>query len=186
MTNSGQPLAGVKLRLEGSKATVATTDANGYYSFSDLRAGGNYTVTPVRDKTDFKPLHRSFDNLTHDGSADFNGDGKRDSEPPVKCDEGRERQIIIDTYSARWRESVERERQKVIAENTRDGERAEATLVPQESQFQFFKECKAATVTANFTWQIKASRPQAPARDLNVSRQQTHLCGKMLGKWNCR
>ena len=184
VTNSGQPLAGVKIRLEGSKATVATTDANGYYAFSDLRAGGSYTVTPVRDKTDFKPLHRSFDNLTHDGSADFNGDVNHDSEPPVKCDEGRERQNIIDAYSGRWRESVERERQKVIAENTRDGERGEATLIPHEPLILFFKECKGAAVTYKYTWRIKIADARG-FRDRNVSGQRILPCGKMLGKWRC-
>jgi hypothetical protein len=185
VTNSGQPIAGVKIRLEGSKATTAITDANGYYAFNDLRAGGSYTVTPIHDKADFKPLNRSFDNLTQDGSADFAGNVQRDQEPPVKCDESRERQIIKETYSGRWRESVERERQKVIAENTRDGERGEATLVPREPQIFLLNNCKAATVIYKYTWQIKATHPHAPSRDLNVSRQRTILCGKMLGRWMC-
>lgn len=185
VTNSGQPIAGVKIRLEGSKATVATTDASGYYSFNDLRAGGSYTVTPIGDKTDFKPLNRSFDNLTQDGSADFAGDNKRESEPPVKCDEGHERKIIVDTHSARWRQSVERERQKVIAENTRNGLMGEATLVPQEAQVMFVKECKAATVTYKYTWQIKVFDAATPVKDLNVSRQRIFGCGKMLGRWFC-
>lgn len=193
MTVAGQPVAGVKVRLEGSKATTATTDASGYYAFSDLRAGSSYTITPLRDKTNFKPFNRSFDNLTQDGSADFVGDGERereperDSKPESKCteaDEGRERKIIIDTYSAPWRESAERERQKVIRENIRDGERAEATLVPRELHIVFFKECKVATVTYKYVWQIKAGPPAAP-RDLNISNQRTSACGKMLGRWFC-
>jgi hypothetical protein len=81
VTIAGQPSAGVKVRLEGSKATIAMTDQNGYYTFSDLRAGGSYTVTPLRDKTNFKPFNRSFDNLKQDGSADFAGDGDREREP---------------------------------------------------------------------------------------------------------
>ena len=190
MTNSGQPIAGVKIRLEGSKATVATTDASGYYSFNDLRAGGSYTVTPIGDKTDFKPLNRFFDNLTQDGSADFAGAGQitKDAEPPAKCtevDEGRERKIIVDTYSARWRQNVERERQKIIAENTRNGLRGEATLVPREAQVMFVKECKAATVTYKYTWQIKVFDAATPVKDLNVSRQRIFGCGKMLGRWFC-
>lgn len=190
VTVAGQPVAGVKVRLEGSKATSATTNESGYYTFSDLRAGGSFSVTPVRDKTNFKPFNRSFDNLTQDGSADFTGDGERerDSKPESKCteaDEGRERKIIIDTYSAALRESVERERRKVIAENIRDGEKAEATLVPRESQIVFFKECKAATITYKYVWQITAGQPQEPPRNLNVSKQRTAICGKMLGRWFC-
>ncbi|HXQ69040.1 MAG TPA: carboxypeptidase-like regulatory domain-containing protein [Pyrinomonadaceae bacterium] len=191
VTVAGQPVAGVKVRLEGSKATTATTDGNGYYTFSDLRAGGSFAVTPVRDKTNFKPFNRSFDNLAQDGAADFFGDGERerDLKPESKCteaDEGRERKIIIDTYSAAWRESAERERQKVIRENTRDGEKAEATLVPREIHIVFFKECKAATVTYKYVWQIKTAVDlRGLPREINVSRQRTSVCGKMLGRWFC-
>lgn len=186
MTVAGQPVAGVKVRLEGSKATTATTDGSGYYTFTDLRAGGSYTITPIRSKTDFKPLNRSFDNLTQDGSADFIGDGERDTKPTAECteaDEGRERKIIIDTYSVAWRESVERERPKILAEEIR-GEIAKATLVPQEPQIRFFKECKAATVTYKYTWQIKTVNATG-VRDLNVSKQRTSICGKMVGRWFC-
>ncbi|HKV37118.1 MAG TPA: SdrD B-like domain-containing protein [Pyrinomonadaceae bacterium] len=195
MTVGGQPVAGVKVRLEGSKLTTATTDGSGYYAFSDLRAGGSYSVTPLRDKTNFKPFNRSFDNLTQDGSADFNGDGERvreperDSKPESKCteaDESRESKIIIDTYGAAWRESVERDRQKVIRENTRDGEEAEAILVPREPYIVFVKECKAATVFYKYVWQIKVTaNAQRLPRELNVSKQRTSGCGKMLGRWYC-
>lgn len=196
VTVAGQPVAGVKVRLEGSKATTATTDGSGYYAFSDLRAGGSYSVTPLRDKTNFKPFNRSFDNLTQDGWADFNGDGERvrepererDSQPESKCtrdDIDSDRKIIIDMYSAAWRASVERERRKVIAENARDGLTAEATLVPQESQVMFVKECKAATVTYKYIWKIKVFDAATPVRDLNVSKQRTIICGKMLGRWFC-
>lgn len=196
MTVAGQPVAGVKVRLEGLKATTATTDGSGYYAFSDLRAGGGYSVTPLRDKTNFKPFNRSFDNLTQDGSADFAGDGERepereperDSKPESKCtrdDVDRDRKIIIDMYSARWRESVERERRKVIAESARDGLTAEATLVPQEPQIMFVKECKAATVTYKYIWKIKVFDAATPVRDLNVPKQRIFGCGKMLGRWFC-
>lgn len=198
VTVAGQPSAGVKVRLEGSKATTATTDGSGYYNFNDLRAGGSYTVTPLRDKTNFKPFNRSFDNLTHDGSADFSGDGERDreperdrerdSKPEAKCtrdDVDRDRKIIIDMFSAAWRASVERERRKVIAENARDGLTAEATLVPQEPQVIFVKECKAATVTYKYIWKIKVFDAATPVRDLNVPKQRTSVCGKMLGRWFC-
>ena len=197
MTVAGQPIAGVKVRLEGSKATTVTTNESGYYAFNDLRAGGSYSVTPLRDKTNFKPFNRSFDNLTQDGSADFNGDGERereperekDSKPESKCteaDEARERKIIIDSYSAALRASVERDRQKVIRENTRDGEEAEAILVPRDTQIVFFKECKAATVVYKYVWQIKiAANALRLPRELNVSKQRISACGKMLGRWFC-
>jgi hypothetical protein len=199
VTVAGQPVAGVKVRLEGSKLTTATTDGSGYYAFNDLRAGGDYSVTPIRDKTNFKPFNRSFDNLTQNGSADFSGDGEpereterereRDKQPESKCteaDEDRERKIIIATYSAAWRASVERERQKVIRENTREGEEAEATLVPREVQIVFVKECKAATAFYKYVWQIKiAANAVRLPKEINVSKQRASGCGKMLGRWFC-
>ena len=199
VTVAGQPIAGVKIRIEGWKATSTTTDANGYYAFSNLRAGGSYTVIPPRDKTDLKPLNRSFDNLTQNGSADFNGTREREPDPSKpteeekekekeKCtrdDLDRDRKIIVEMYSARWRESVERERSKLIAENAREGLRAEATLIPQEPQVLFVKPCKFATVIYKYIWKIKVFDAATPVRDLNVPRQRIIGCGKMLGRWSC-
>jgi hypothetical protein len=50
-----------------------TTDANGYYTFSDLPAGGSYSLTPASPKVDFTPPNRSFNNLRQDATADFFG-----------------------------------------------------------------------------------------------------------------
>ena len=52
--SGSQPLGGVKVSLEGSSLTSTTTDANGNYSFSNLRAGGTYTITP-RAQVEFSP-----------------------------------------------------------------------------------------------------------------------------------
>jgi Carboxypeptidase regulatory-like domain len=68
--DGSQPLGGLKVTLEGSKLTSATTDANGNYSFNDLQAGGDYTITP-RGKMNFAPQSRSFDKLKQDGTGDF-------------------------------------------------------------------------------------------------------------------
>ena len=192
VSENGRPLAGVRMRLEGSKATTATTDYNGYYTFNSLHAGGSYTITPLRDKTNFKPLNRSFDNLAQDGSADFTGISERDSKPdgpdeqPAKCtegDEARERKIIVETYSARWRESAERERQKILTED-QQGVIAETVLVPHEPQIQFFKDCKAATVIYKYTWRIRTANAIG-FKERNVPRQRIIGCVKVLGRWMC-
>ena len=59
-TERGIPLAGVVVRLNGAKAALTITDANGVYSFSDLDAGGFYTVTPALVNYVFAPVSRSF------------------------------------------------------------------------------------------------------------------------------
>jgi hypothetical protein len=63
------PLRHIKVSLEGSMATSATTDNNGYYSFSNLQAGGSYTITPRESR--LTPHNRFFDNLRRDESGDF-------------------------------------------------------------------------------------------------------------------
>jgi Carboxypeptidase regulatory-like domain len=70
VTDGSQSLGGVKVMLEGSKLTSTTTDANGNYSFNDLQAGGDYTITP-RGKMNFAPQSRSFDNLKQDEAGNF-------------------------------------------------------------------------------------------------------------------
>ncbi len=48
-TSDNQPVEKVRLRLSGTSTAQVSTDANGYYEFSNLSSGGNYTVTPVSD-----------------------------------------------------------------------------------------------------------------------------------------
>ncbi|HEY6802432.1 MAG TPA: carboxypeptidase regulatory-like domain-containing protein [Pyrinomonadaceae bacterium] len=189
VTSAGRPVGGIKIRLEGSKATSTTTDGNGYYVFNDLRAGGSYTITPVKDRINFTPLNHPFNNLTQDGSADFAGPGQDDTKPPSKCtdaDESRERNNIK-AMQARWVENIssEGERLKVTAANLRQGETAEATLVSFESQIGI-EECKVAYVTLRYQWRLDIFFNSRPARVLNVPGQRRFVCGKALGGWFCK
>ena len=68
---NGQAMAGVAVALSGSQSATATTDSNGDYSFTNLPAGGNYTVTPTRAGYDFNPATRVFNDLAADQSAPF-------------------------------------------------------------------------------------------------------------------
>jgi hypothetical protein len=198
--DAAQPLAGVKIGLAGSKLTSTTTDGSGYYVFTNLRSGGSYTLTPVRARMKFTPGNRSFDNLAQDVSADFAGLGERESKPdsdskpdtdskPVsectEVDQSRERRNIVAKYEARWQENITGERQRIIADNVRDGEIGEATLGPLEPQISFFGECKGASVTVTYVWKINIFRNGKPARVLNVPKRRSFLCG-MLGGWRCQ
>jgi uncharacterized repeat protein (TIGR01451 family) len=64
-------LAGVTLTLSGAQTAAAQTDAQGNYSFPNLAAGGDYTVTPSKANYTFTPPSRSFANLGADQSANF-------------------------------------------------------------------------------------------------------------------
>jgi len=67
--NSG--LGGVNVTLDGGKSATTTTDANGNYSFTNLLAGANYTVTPQLADYTFAPASASFQNLSANGTANF-------------------------------------------------------------------------------------------------------------------
>lgn len=69
----GAPLPNVALTLSGSQSATAVTDASGNYSFTNLPAGGNYTVTVARANYTFAPGPQSFSDLGADRTADFTG-----------------------------------------------------------------------------------------------------------------
>ena len=189
VTNGGEPVAGVKVKIEGSRATSTTTDGSGYYAFNELRAGGNYTITPAMARMNFTPQNHSFNGLTQNGSADFSGLREPDTKSISKCneaDENRERKNIRDFYEGRWLNSIRDERLKIIANIVHDGEVAEATLRPLEAEISFFEECKGAYVTVRYGWQINTFFNGKPARVLNVPKQRRFICGKIMGGWFCK
>jgi protocatechuate 3,4-dioxygenase beta subunit len=69
--SDGAGLGGVIVRLGQAGTISAITDTNGYYSFSDLPAGGNYTILPVSTDYSFAPFEKSFQDLGSDQVADF-------------------------------------------------------------------------------------------------------------------
>ncbi|MBN1425773.1 carboxypeptidase regulatory-like domain-containing protein [Candidatus Fermentibacteria bacterium] len=77
-TESGAPLSGAVVSLTGSSTGQVTTGGDGTYAFSDLAAGGNYTVTPtysdIAGAWPFSPQNRTYSNLQADQwGQDFTG-----------------------------------------------------------------------------------------------------------------
>jgi hypothetical protein len=71
---NGNALANVTVTLSGSQSATTATDANGNYSFTNLAAGGNYTITPSQSGFSFTPSNRTFNNVTADiTNANFTG-----------------------------------------------------------------------------------------------------------------
>ncbi|MCU1264579.1 MAG: hypothetical protein JWM21_897 [Acidobacteria bacterium] len=60
ITPNGNPLSGVTVTMSGAKFGRAVTDANGLYAFTELGAGGFYTVTPELANYSFNPSNKSF------------------------------------------------------------------------------------------------------------------------------
>lgn len=103
--DGSQPLGGLKITIAGSKLTSTTTNANGNYSFSDLRSGGSYTITP-RGEMNFTPPNRSFDNLRQDETADFTGNVRRDSESECQDDKVIVKRIVSAFLKVPQKESI--------------------------------------------------------------------------------
>jgi hypothetical protein len=190
VTDEWGPLAGVKIALEGSRLTSTTTDTNGNYIFSDLRADGSYTITPKTQRK-FKPPSRSFSNLAHDASADFLGLGPRDQTSTTTttpdCSETEKEGIgakLVANFREAWRRNIERERSRIIAETVKmDVKNTVANLGPIEFQPMVTK-CSAVLVTARYSWQVKADLPQG-LKVVDVPKVKRFACARVLGAWVC-
>jgi hypothetical protein len=66
-------LGGVTVTLSGSQSRTTLTDADGFYTFAGVAAGGNYTVTPQLANFSFVPASKTFADLDSDHSAVFVG-----------------------------------------------------------------------------------------------------------------
>jgi hypothetical protein len=70
-TNGGALQPGVRVTLSGDELRAVTTGADGSYVFSNLRRGGNYTVSASKVGFTFAPPSQTFDNLGASQTADF-------------------------------------------------------------------------------------------------------------------
>jgi hypothetical protein len=71
--SNGTPLVGVTMTLGGAQSATTQTDASGSFTFSDLSAVGNYTVTPSKLNYVFSPFRLTFTNLEGNKTANFTG-----------------------------------------------------------------------------------------------------------------
>ena len=73
VTKGGVALSGVSLTTlaGGAPGSKQTTDGSGNFSFSNLLAGGNYTVTPTLANYTFAPPSSTFNNLQSNQTANF-------------------------------------------------------------------------------------------------------------------
>jgi hypothetical protein len=69
----GRAIQGATLTLSGAQAATTSSDANGNYSFTGLKAGGNYTVNAASTRYSFANPAQTFTDLDADTTADFGG-----------------------------------------------------------------------------------------------------------------
>ena len=70
---STNEMASVTMTLSGSMTGTMVTGSDGRYSFTNLPAGGNYTVTPSFPKFMFSPPFSTFNNLSSNRVSNFTG-----------------------------------------------------------------------------------------------------------------
>src|SRR6185436_17391809 len=70
-TGTTIPLPDVTMSLTGGKTFNTLTDANGNYSFGNLPAGRNYTVTPTKALHSFDPVNRTFNSVGVNQTGNF-------------------------------------------------------------------------------------------------------------------
>lgn len=68
---NGISLPNATMTLSGSQSGTTTTNSQGIYSFTNLPAGGNYTITPTLSGSIFTPSNRTFNALSGDQVGDF-------------------------------------------------------------------------------------------------------------------
>ena len=66
-----ESIPGVLMTLSGSATRTAITASDGFYAFTDLDGGGNYTVTGSKDGYALAPLSKVFNDLGTDIVANF-------------------------------------------------------------------------------------------------------------------
>jgi Tol biopolymer transport system component len=74
ITRLGNPLSGVTVAIEngsGFTPPTTTTDSSGQYSFTNVRAGGNYMIRPSAANYSFDPQTGGFTQLDGNKTADF-------------------------------------------------------------------------------------------------------------------
>ena len=70
---SGAPIAGAVVYLNGTQSRKFITDANGDYRFDNVETNGFYTVRPEKANYSFSPAERSFSQLGFNTEAVFTG-----------------------------------------------------------------------------------------------------------------
>ncbi|MCU1268003.1 MAG: Extracellular nuclease [Acidobacteria bacterium] len=92
----GNPLAGVTVRIEGTKSRKTISDGNGNYHFDNVETDGFYTVTPARVNYTFNPFNRSFSLIGNNTEAGFTATFNSDVANPLDTAEYFVRQQYVD------------------------------------------------------------------------------------------
>jgi YVTN family beta-propeller protein len=96
VSDTGTPVEGAVINLNGDQSRKTVTDPNGNYQFDDVETNGFYTVTPARVNYTFNPFNRSFSQLGNKTEATFTGTSTGDNANPLDMPEYFVRQQYVD------------------------------------------------------------------------------------------
>jgi len=175
-------LFGFAFQVSGTEAaTRLQTDRNGT-ACADLPLG-TYTVMEI-PKPGWNPTTPTTQTviLTPNRSAPWFFGNRRSNPECLEADKSREWQIILNQYESKWRQSIEGERNKIIAENVpRDSKvRYEISLGPIKPQ-HVFRSCATVTVVLRYAWQIDFFA----AGKKSIPRERSYVCEKTAAGWIC-
>jgi len=185
------PLAGVTLRLDGPKTASATTNADGNYTFDNLPAGGNYTITP-REHLRFHPPRHFFNNLRRDDSGEFFQTAATPTPTPTPTPECSRRAMyleanrIVRDSKPGWKRIIDGERGMIRDKYAVGLKNAEISVGTIAYRIRFLKPCEKFVVTATYTWRIY-SPGNANSLGQTESWPGTRMftCERRRGAWRC-
>jgi len=96
LDNSGNPVEGAAVRMNGSQNRLTVTDAAGRYHFDQVETNGLYVVTPSRPNFTFSPPQRTFNQLGANTEATFTAAAGGGSLNPLDTTEYFVRQQYLD------------------------------------------------------------------------------------------
>lgn len=98
-TDTGAPLVGAVVHLEGTQSRRAITNANGAYKFERVETNGFYTMSPTRANYSFSPASRSVSLIANNTEETFTGITQGDNVNPLDTAEFFVRQQYVDVLN---------------------------------------------------------------------------------------
>lgn len=179
-------LFGFAFQVKGAgPPTKLPTDRNGN-ACAELPLG-TYTVTeiPKPGWNPTTPIKQTVILSSNRAAPLFFGSTKSKPEC-LEADKSRERQLILNQYERNWRNSIERERERVIAAAAPKAHgKARATLDQFKPQV-VLRTCTTAFVTLSYVWIVEVLGGEEKPRTERINGRQNVACEKAGPNWICR
>jgi hypothetical protein len=168
----------IDVMLRGPKSGKTTTESSGRYSFSNLPAGGPYTITPSGPTVNFTP--QTINNLAKDELINFDR-VQHEPTPTGECsreDRIREEAIIAKDADRLFKPGIEKELAPKLAAT---GISSKPLLELGRVDSTLNRSCTRADAKVGYTWSINA-KGLVKAK---MAGMKTFVCNKTGPTWRC-